>query len=421
MNVTGIIAEYNPFHNGHRYQIAELKRTQHPDYIIVAMSGDFLQRGAPALIDKYTRAQMALCSGADLVLELPVRFATASAERFALGGVWLFATTGLTNTLCFGTESADFTRILALARLLTEEPEWYRDSLNAFLKRGLSFPAARAHALPQYEDLLQTPNNILALEYCKALLRLDCAITPVPILRNDKGYHDQGLDQPYASASAIRSALLQEECSGKKQGLSLEACCGKSQSLSQLQSVLPLDSYRLITQFHVSAPFLWEDDFSLLLHHRLLSEDHNSLLQYADLTEPLANRILQKRNDFLSWSSFCRTLKSRDITYTRISRILTHILLQLRAVPLNADPPCPLPYLRVLGFRKSAATLLQKLHAAAKAPIITSLASAERQLDAQGLLLLREDLHAADVYRSVLTARSGKLYANEYTRKLLVV
>lgn len=421
MNVTGIIAEYNPFHNGHRYQIAELKRTQHPDYIIVAMSGDFLQRGAPALIDKYTRAQMALCSGADLVLELPVRFATASAERFALGGVWLFATTGLTNTLCFGTESADFTRILALARLLTEEPEWYRDSLNAFLKRGLSFPAARAHALPQYEDLLQTPNNILALEYCKALLRLDCAITPVPILRNDKGYHDQGLDQPYASASAIRSALLQEECSGKKQGLSLEACCVKSQSLSQLQSVLPLDSYRLITQFHASAPFLWEDDFSLLLHHRLLSEDHNSLLQYADLTEPLANRILQKRNDFLSWSSFCRTLKSRDITYTRISRILTHILLQLRAVPLNADPPCPLPYLRVLGFRKSAATLLQKLHAAAKAPIITSLASAERQLDAQGLLLLREDLHAADVYRSVLTARSGKLYANEYTRKLLVV
>ena len=397
MNVTGVIAEYNPFHNGHRYQIAELKRTQHPDYIIVAMSGDFLQRGAPALIDKYTRAQMALCSGADLVLELPVRFATASAERFALGGVWLFATTGLTNTLCFGTESADFTRILALARLLTEEPEWYRDSLNAFLKRGLSFPAARAHALPQYEDLLQTPNNILALEYCKALLRLDCAITPVPILRNDKGYHDQGLDQPYASASAIRSALLQEECSGKKQGLSLEACCGKSQSLSQLQSVLPLDSYRLITQFRASAPFLWEDDFSLLLHHRLLSEDHNSLLQYADLTEPLANRILQKRNDFLSWSSFCRTLKSRDITYTRISRILTHILLQLRAVPLNADPPCPLPYLRVLGFRKSAATLLQKLHAAAKAPIITSLASAERQLDAQGLLLLREDLDRKSV------------------------
>lgn len=416
MKVTGIIAEYNPFHNGHRYQIAELKRTRCPDYIIVAMSGNFLQRGAPALVDKYIRAQMALCSGADLVLELPVRFATASAERFALGGVCLFATTGLTDALCFGTESEDFTRIFALARLLAEEPEWYQDSLNAFLKQGLSFPAARANALPQYADLLQTPNNILALEYCKALIHLNCTIAPVPILRNDKGYHDQSLDCTFASASAIRSALWQEEFSDGSEKFN----DGNKTSLP-LQSVLPAESYRLITQARLRAPFLWEDDFSLLLHHQLLSENRSSLLQYEDLTEPLANRILQKRKDFLSWNSFCQTLKSKDITYARISRILTHILLKQRIPPLTLSSSGTLPYLRVLGFRKSAAALLPKLHAAARAPVITSLAAGEKQLDEQGLLLLQEDLHAADVYRSVLVSRSGKLFANEYTRRLLVV
>ncbi len=432
MKVTGIIAEYNPFHKGHQYQIEKLRERFAPDYIVVAMSGDFLQRGTPAFMDKYSRTQMALFQGADLVFELPAYFATASAETFALGGVLLFHTTGLVDSLAFGAESDDLPRLSALAQLLSEEPNWYRDALLAGLKGGLSFPAARAKALPKYSDLLESPNNILALEYLKSIAAFAPHIAPILIKREGSGYHSTDINAPLASATAIRKSLF------------------SSAVPKELTTALPEASCQIMTDYQKNASFLQEDDFSLLLHHTLLQESPESLLQYADMTTALANRLCQQRNSFLSWSDFCQLCDTRDITYTRVSRALTHLLLNIRretltpythksgeistqsqtactasssmGTPLCTGRPAAdsLPYLRILGFRESAAPLLRSLKASAKAPLITNPSAAGQQLSPGGLAMLNTDIYASDLYRSVLTAKTGRLYPNEYQRKLLV-
>lgn len=444
MNTAGIIAEYNPFHKGHEYQIQALRNTYRPDYVIIAMSGNFLQRGTPALLEKYTRAKMALLQGADLVLELPACFATASAELFALGSVLLFHTAGLVDSLCFGVESEDFQGLLNLARLFADEPKSYRDALLFYLKQGDSFPVARAKALPEYAGLLDSPNNILAVEYCKALLTLNSSITPVPILRKGSGYHDTDIHAPYASASAIRNILRPAAASfsWKKPGYAAASpctagaerpCCTEKEGLfpghsllPELSHALPDESRRLMEEYLAASPFLWEDDFSLLLHHRLLQEEAGTLLQYGDMTTHLANRIFNQKKSFRSWSSFCETLHTKNLTYSRASRVLTHILLNIKQEQISPFLPgqgkrkTVLPYLRVLGFSKAAAPLLTELNAVSKAPVLTSPASAEGLLDPQGLAMLRTDLFAADIYRSVRTFRTGQTYPNEYERRLLV-
>ena len=261
MKTAGIIAEYNPFHRGHEYQIQYTREKLGADYVIVAMSGDYVQRGTPALISKHLRTEMALRCGADLVLEMPVSVSTASAEAFAMGGVSLLDSLGVVDILCFGSESGEITALKELAEVLVEEPEEYRILLKSFLSQGLSFPAARSQALTEYfknprnftgDDfdgvltpllnqvtrILNTPNNILGIEYCKALLRLNSKIQPVTIRREGMGYHDTFADSgsltetpsisgtnttgsslsgtpdsfspSFASASAIRNLLCQK-------------------------------------------------------------------------------------------------------------------------------------------------------------------------------------------------------------------
>lgn len=407
MKVTGIIAEYNPFHKGHKYQIDTLRAQYQPDYVIVAMSGDFLQRGTPALLNKYTRAQMALLQGADLVLELPAWFATSSAENFAKGGILLFESTGIVDSLCFGAESKDFKQLQTLADLLLTEPDWYKDALLSYLKEGLSFPSARMKALPEYAHLLDMPNNILGIEYLKALAFYESDIAPISIQRKGSGYHDTDIDAPLASASAIRNAV--------KGNLTLPI---------ELKEALPDTSYTLMQNYQQEASFLWENDFSLLLHHALLRENADSLLSYEDMTPALSNRLLKQRNDFLSWSDFCNNCNTKDSTYARISRTLTHVLLNIHKEHLESyrNNSCKtLPYLRVLGFRQSAASLMSALKTSAKAPILTAPAAAEELLSAEGLAMLQTDIFASDLYRSVLTEKCQQVYPNEFRRKFLVV
>lgn len=402
MKVCGIIAEYNPFHKGHRYQLEKLQKTYRPDYIIIAMSGDFMQRGTPALLNKYARAEMSLLQGADLILELPAYFATASAESFARGGVMLLASTGLVDGLCFGAESGDLPRLKKLASLLALEPGWYRQTLKEHLKKGLSFPAARAKALPEYGDLLSLPNNILALEYLKAIENTSSSMEPVLIQRAGSGYHDRDVTAPLASASAIRDSIWQQDFPD-----------------SRLRDALPDGSFRILDTYSKEAAFLKEDDFSLLLHQALLLASPEGLLSCGDMTEALANRILEKREQFLSWSQFCEVCHTRDMTYSRISRTLTHLLLGISREAFAMQPSF-LPYLRVLGFRKSAQPLLTELKKRAKAPLITSPAMANNLLTHQGMSMLQTDIHASDLYRSVLTAKTGKVFPTEYRRRLLV-
>lgn len=217
MKVAGVITEYNPFHNGHKYQLEQIKRQTSADYIVVVMSGDFVQRGEPAIIDKYERTRMALLSGADLVLELPSVFATASAEFFAGGGVSVLKNTGVVDMLCYGVESVDHELTKLVAGVLKNPPSEYSTSLARLIQGGMSFPAARSRALCEYfrdtydsasekiDAFIASPNNILAIEYEKALM--DCDITGFPIQRVGEGYHSTDSTSEFSSATAVRGVI----------------------------------------------------------------------------------------------------------------------------------------------------------------------------------------------------------------------
>lgn len=208
MNITAIISEYNPLHKGHLYHIETARKETNADFMIAIMSGNFVQRGTPAIVDKYIRAEAALKSGIDLVLELPVMYATASAEYFALGGVSLADTLGCVTHLSFGSECGNAEKMMETATLLLDEPEEMKAPLKEALKEGLSFPAARAKAVktirPELADILEEPNNILGIEYCKAILKRKSRIQPHTICRRGQGYHSETTDESFASATGIR-------------------------------------------------------------------------------------------------------------------------------------------------------------------------------------------------------------------------
>lgn len=440
MNVVGIIAEYNPFHQGHAYQIEKLRELCNADYVIIAMSGNFVQRGAPALMEKYSRAQMALCCGADLILELPALYATASAEHFARGGVSLLNAAGVVTHLGFGAETDDKELLLGLAAVLLEEPESYRESLHIELKKGVSFPAARAAALTCYlsqlpktgdilttsdrdctlEGILASPNNILALEYLQALTSTRSAMIPVPILRQGRGYHDNTIAKP------CHDKAMDESCHGKtitpEHREILPFCsasairsCLKQDNSPLPETAMPKAAYDILR--HYPHPFLYEDDFSALLHYELLTDDAARLASWGDSSPELANRLLAERTNFTNWSGFCQQMKTKNITHARLSRLFAHMLLQIRQKDYKAYPVPS--YLRILGFRKSAAPLLSALKAHSSLPLITTPADARQALSKEGGRLLDFDLRATELYRLCLTAKGDDSLKNDFRQQLI--
>lgn len=280
LKTTGIIVEYNPLHPGHIYHMEQARKQTGADYLIAVMSGSFVQRGAPALLDKYTRTRMALLAGADVVIELPVCFATGSAGDFAAGAISLLDKLGCVDGLCFGSESGDISLFKKTATLLQCESAAFSNALKKALKSGLSFPAARQQALllcldmakdmpstacpdnnstaEQIVALLSSPNNLLGLEYTLALLRRNSSIRPFTISRVGSGYHDPlGGAADFPSASALRSLLA-------KQGK--QALLSQLQCYPELQPLLPLWEEVLSQN-----TFLFSNDLSSPLHYRLLT------------------------------------------------------------------------------------------------------------------------------------------------------
>lgn len=425
MKITGIIAEYNPFHNGHAYQIAKIKEETDSDYVIVAMSGDFVQRGEPAITDKYERARMALSCGADLVLELPALFSCASAEYFARAGVALFTRMGCIDYLCFGAENADLSRLNKIADILADEPRSYQDALNRYLKEGKNFPAARILALKSYlsaessgtaleaeqlASLLSTPNNILGIEYLKALKTCGSQITPYPILREGAGYHDTDILLKNASASAIRQTLKQS------------AASDAAPDLVALSAAMPPEAFRIFSEHPASPAYLEADDFSGILNYLLLFYPAEALACFADCNIEIANRLKKNLREFSSFTQFAALNQSRDITYARMSRIFTHILLHMTAEDYEqAKQLGYVPYLRPLGFKKSSSDVLGEIKKHTDIPLIGKLANARQTLSDDAFWLLEKDIFAADLYEQILAQKNRTIPRNEYTREIVLL
>lgn len=395
MKIVGLIAEYNPFHNGHQYHIEKAKELTDADMVIVVMSGNFVQRGAPAIMPKHLRADMALRFGASLVLELPVCYATGTAEQFAYGAVSLLEKLGCVDALCFGSECGDINSLKELADILCEESDGYKTCLKQHLKNGLSYPLARQQALAtvypdkNFSDILAKPNNILGIEYLKALRRLKSKIKPYTISRISSNYHDTSLQTAYSSATALRQVISIGE-------------------LSALHGQIPTNCITLLEKNYNLRYPVYANDFSLLLKYRLLNETKESLTEYADVSEELANRICNQKNEFLSFEQFCERLKTKELTYSRISRALLHVILGIKKTDL-----AEIHYARVLGFRKASAELLSELKRSSSIPLLTKLTNFDSTE-------LKQDIYASDLYESVVTEKFKTDFINEYRQNIII-
>ena len=429
MKTVGLITEYNPFHNGHLYHIEKAKELTGADRVVVVMSGDYVQRGTPALLSKHSRAHMALLNGASAVFELPVCYAAGSAEFFADGAVSLLDGLGCIDALCFGSECGDLSLLQHTAQLLVSESDSYSRYLQDALKNGNSFPAARCLALEKLtgdssvSQILSDPNNILGIEYLKALKKRNSPIIPYTLKRESSGYHDTELKHQSSSASAIRNTLRQlnekqtrRHYTGPSQ-ISDQLPDGFS---VQLKDQIPGNALDILQNaWHISCP-VEADDFSLLLKYRLLCETRESLCQYQDISEDLANRIMRNRNQFQSFEQFCGLLKTKELTYSRISRVLLHILLAVTKEDMQKYQKLSCIYARLLGFRKNHADVLRKIKDHASIPVITKLGQTD-SLTPETLRMLEQTTFASDLYESVVSDKFGTPFVNEYQKQIIRV
>ena len=378
MNVVGIIAEYNPFHEGHAYQIQKAKEQCGAEFAVVVMNGDFVQRGEPAIFDKYTRTKEALLGGADLIFELPVRFGLSSAGDFAMGGILALNALPFVTHLCFGTETGDLTPLLQAATFLCNEPDSYRTRVKHFVKQGILYPKARSLALAAESGLptetWDSPNNILGLEYCVALQKLHSKIKPFTIRREGQGYHDN--DTPalsdFPSATFLRKKIRK---AGEKENLSLS-------------------------------------DFSSLIGYSLLTA--KDLCRIKDITPDLSDRIRNELPKYREINEFVKTIKNPSLTTGRIKRSFFQCLFDI------AKEEPVMPYLRVLGMKKEASSLLsQKENASCQ--ILTKLAFDVPKMDDTAKKLFAKDLLASDLYRQVFCHKYNQTLPNEYQHSPIVL
>lgn len=395
MHLVGLITEYNPFHNGHLYHLRESLRTCGGSASVAVMSGHFLQRGEPALVDKWVRTEMALAAGLDLVFELPVSFACNSAPCFAQGAVQSLNGLGIVDALCFGSEIGNLGALQTGADLLNLHAKAIEDQTAELLRQGINYPTARARVLQQMAPSLPVvefakPNNILGLEYLRALARTNSVIEPVTIRRLGPGYHDTAVAGQVASATGIRQRLKNAE---PVRDFLPEVCWPSFNNA--LQSDWQLDRTKL---------------FDVLLSRLLQGPE--TLEGLYQVEQGLENRLTAAAQVAVDYANLAKAVKSRHWTLTRIQRILSYVLLQITRDEMQESLETGPLYLRLLGMSATGRQCLAKARSKRSLPIIMDPARAagvfrkfygadsKRARQAEAMLAL--DLRATRIY-SVLT------------------
>ena len=383
MSNIAIICEYNPFHNGHKFQIETHKKKLSADGVICIMSGNFVQRGAPAVCDKWKRAEMALSGGADLVIELPAVFATQSAERFGYGAVLLADKLGVVDYLSFGCECDDLSLLKRSAKSVCDED--VKRKTAELLKSGISYPVARKEAAgEEFGKVLDEPNNILAIEYLKALSKIDSKIIPAPLKREGCAHDSEETEGEFASASYLRNCVLNEMSVTE---FMPEACADILKKADVFKDKKALDS---------------------IITYLLRTKSAQELSQISDMAEGLENRFIEAAKMFSSFDEISEFVKTKRYTKTRIDRILINILLSITKEDIKKEP-C---YVRVLGFNEKGREILSAIKKKADIPIITKVKDAH--LSPVGEQMLKKDIYATDIYSLILSnGKSGLDFTNK--------
>lgn len=392
MSVVGFITEYNPFHYGHKYHLNQSKKQTDSDFSIAIMSGSFLQRGEPSLIDKWTKAKMAVDNGVDLIIELPFIFSTQSAELFAYGGIKLMDSLNVVDYLSFGSETGELNSLTTIAKILSNEPEYYKELLKYNLNEGLSYSVSRSNALEEYikvsqidnsynyREILKQSNNILGIEYLKSLIKINSKITPITIKRMGGNYNDLSLSKEFSSATAIRNEI-------------------KTNGLSSSESLVPHETYiRLEEYMSKYKNFNTLENYSQILIYLLRTIDKNKLKNLMDIESGLENRIIEfgyKNNNI---TKIIDDIVTKRYPRTRIQRLMIHLLNQLDGnifKELYENYPS---YIRVLGANSKGLILLNRIKENSSLPIITKFADHKKYQDDFLTKTLQFDKKSTDIF-----------------------
>jgi len=422
MNNIGIIAEYNPFHNGHQYQIQKVKSLFPNQNILIMMSGDFVQRGEPAIYNKYIRTKCALYAGADIVFELPSIFAAASAEHFACAAVLSFAATGVIDTLCFGAENDNYALFNRIADLLINEPSDYQNLLRQHLKAGLSYPKARAMAAGQYlqdddcEAFLRQPNNILGVEYIKAIRKYHLDIKPCIIKRQGSGYHDMSLDHPFSSATALRK-LLNTPSQNCVTGDSTSS--GSCLLPPEISNYMPAACFKLLSESKYARPLFLSDFYGFLQY--ALWQHNSGYREYFEVTDEISNRLSRLQQYPAHIDELLDYLSGKNYTNTRIKRALLNILLQnTKEDMIKAKNAGYTPYLRILGLRRHASPVLREIKQYGTIPLINKTADANKILSSNCFYCFQKDIRVSTLYKQAFHNKYGYSMPSEYQQSVII-
>lgn len=386
--VLGIIAEYNPFHNGHLYHLEEAKQRSGCNYSICVMTGNFAQRGGTSLINKWTKTEMALAGGIDLVLELPTIYSVSSAENFAEGAVKVLNTTGIVTNLAFGMESNDLSSLNNIANVLYQEPREYVTMLNHELSRGNSFPKARESAImmylndiKRYANILSGSNNILAIEYLKALKKTKSDMMPLGVQRKKVFYNDDKIVDDFASASAIRKLV-------------------QLQQFDDIRRVMPRECYMLLREEMKRGNLVFDlRKYETIILYNLRKMTIRDIANIPDVSEGLEYNIKEAAENCNTIRDFIDMVKTKRYTQTRIQRILVYALLGIDRKMMDLSRKV-IPYLRVLGCNDKGKELLSEI--VRRDPKTNLVTSVKKFLDdrpsRQIQQMLAIDLFASDTY-----------------------
>ena len=411
MKAVGLVTEYNPFHNGHLYHLNKAMEITEADISVAVMSGDFVQRGEPAVLDKYTRTSMALNSGVNLVVELPVNYAVSSAESFATGALKVLDHIKA-DSIAFGSESGDIEGLSELAHILCDNEDMLYKEISKYTANGISYAAARQKTVEKLTDkdtaeMLTSSNNILAVEYLKAIIKNKYAIKPYTIKRQGDSYNDTDIRSEYASATALRENL-------------------KAGNISEY---IPVKVGLILSS---NTNYIYPDDITEVLFTRLLdilfasNYDKNvfieNVMQYPDVSKEIAGRLYKsvmdmitrtvpqgaesKDNGAFSFGSLCEHIKTKEVPLSRIKRALVRITLGLDKK--HMEKYANEPYIRVLGFDKKGQEYLSYIRKTVEVPLITKIADYKE--------MLLDDIHAANIYNMIVAGKYGVKELGDFVR-----
>ena len=398
MNLLGLVVEYNPFHNGHKYHLEKSKEITNATHTVAIMSGSFLQRGEPALFDKYTRAEMAVKNGVDLVIELPTLYACQSAEIFSHGAVATLNSLNCVNSLCFGSEEGNIDILQTISEILVKEPSDFKTTLKNFLDEGIVFPVARSKALYEYiknnhllelnedelQQVLNSSNNILGIEYIKSLIKLNSSIKPYTITRIASKYNSTDIESNICSATAIRNSLKDNT------------------DLKLIENVVPLHTFNEInhkinTNFNPVFDYMFYD----LLSSTII-RDVDNLTKYFEVNEGIENKIYSNVFTSKNLEELINSTKSKRYTMTKIKRTLNNILLGInRDDVIKVKDLDRVPYIRILAFNNKGREIIKKIKTSSDIEIITKFSKISHVDDPIFDTLIKYDLKSSNMYNLI--------------------